>query len=149
LFILYKLLQSCRTPQHQNTDPRPRRPGTDRPSPPGGFPGNTGDQDSPPPPYMPYEKPTSDPSRQSSSGPGFWTGAALAGVGTYLLTRGDRDRERRAYDWERERAGARPEWRRGNSYNSRLRWDNDDRGEGPSNLGSMRTSTGFGGSNVR
>lgn len=97
---------------------------------------------SPPPPY------SKDPPSSSNDGqwrPGFWTGAALGALAQHLWN--DRQSPPRAYDWERERTGSfYPTARRRpvpnfSSY--------DDRGEGPSNLGAMRTSTGYGGSRSR
>lgn len=97
---------------------------------------------SPPPPY------SKDPPSSSTDGqwrPGFWSGAALGALAHHLWS--GRQSPPRAYDWERERMGSfYPTARRRptpnfNSY--------DDRGEGPSNLGAMRTSTGYGGSRSR
>lgn len=132
-----------RGPQAPNTGPRPGFSGhNDSGS--GWFPGSMGD-DQAPPPYSKYQQ-GSGPQAQGWT-PGFWTGAALGGLANHLWNRNPRDdrRERTQWDWERPRGsmfGASPP-------TSRRRFDNDNRGEGPSNLGSMRRSTGLGGSNVR
>lgn len=113
----------------------------------GWFPGDQRDDyDSSAPP--PYSKRTTAPGDANASAwrPGFWTGAALAGASAALLNRNSNVRQQRqqasqSYDWERERE-------RTSSYRQPTRV-NEDRGEGSSNLGSMRQSTGMGGSNVR
>ncbi|OAX35661.1 DUF1183-domain-containing protein [Rhizopogon vinicolor AM-OR11-026] len=122
-------------------------PRTSPPSYPGGGPGGLGgfpgsSYSSPPPPYT-KDASSAAPSDGTQWRPGFWTGAALGALGNHLLNRSpSRPGE---YDWERERRSpfgssrARPV----NSY------DSQDRGEGPSNLGAMRTSTGYGGSSSR
>ncbi|KAG2131329.1 DUF1183-domain-containing protein [Suillus clintonianus] len=104
-----------------------------------GFPGSY--HTSPPPPY------TKDASSGfTNSGaqwqPGFWTGAALGALGNHLINRGPS--QAREYDWERER-------RVPLSSRSRLvpGYDSQDRGEGSSGLGAMRTSAGYGGSSSR
>ncbi|KAF9042649.1 DUF1183-domain-containing protein [Hymenopellis radicata] len=159
--ILYSFIASCLwssgvtgTSQRGPRDPPENRPGSSS----GWFPGGYGDDRrgprAPPPPYS-----KSPPRTEQETGwqPGFWTGAALGGLGAHLLNRGDRREPearqepppRRFWDWER--AGAyRPGYfasdsTRRSSYNH----NNDDRGEGTSNLGTMRRSTGLGGSNVR
>jgi len=115
---------------------------------------------SPPPPYS-KEGSSSSQSQGQDSGPGFWTGVAAGGVGSYLFNRAMQPRtqpqpQTATYDWERPgmarssgwfgqpepQTSLPPQW------GSTSRFD-DNRGEGSSNLGSMRTSTGFGGSNVR
>lgn len=55
------------------------------------------------------------------------------------------------YDWERDRARVPRASPMAGYYPSQRRafFDSDDRGEGSSSLGSMRRSTGLGGSNVR
>ena len=64
----------------------------------------------------------------------------------------NRQQRSQAYDWERERL-SRPTHYSPSSFasgrQSMFDSNSDDRGEGPSNLGSMRRSTGLGGSNVR
>ncbi|KAF8627052.1 hypothetical protein AX17_006392 [Amanita inopinata Kibby_2008] len=111
--------------------------------------------DEPPPPYSATYK-------QNSSGegwrPGFWTGAALGGLTTHLFSNRREPRpiavetpRAAAYDWERERSYRIPFVSRPirRATPARSVYDEDDRGEGPSNLGSMRRSTGYGGTNVR
>jgi len=147
IIILYSLFRSC---FWNNTTPRVPRYSGSHPGPGGGsgwFPGYHTDNTSAPPP--PYSK---TPQHPTGSGwrPGFWTGAALGGLANHIWNR-QRDEPVRAtsYDWERYRqpqpqprmpffggGGSRPV-------------SNEDRGEGSSNLGSMRRSTGLGGSKVR
>ncbi|KAF9073447.1 DUF1183-domain-containing protein [Rhodocollybia butyracea] len=100
-----------------------------------------------PPPYS-KSAPQSD---NSSWRPGFWTGAVTGALADRYLFRNNPandagDRARRQWDWERNRRPTSAFDRRGRSS-----WfsNTDDRGEGSSNLGNMRQSTGFGGSNVR
>ncbi|EMD33329.1 hypothetical protein CERSUDRAFT_126100 [Gelatoporia subvermispora B] len=168
LLILYNVLKSClsrrtgRSSSSSSTPSHPRPP----PGPSSGwFPGSfrPDDHTDPPPPYTKF--PTASTPRAGGWQPGFLTGAALGGLGTYLLGRRDRERERMrmraptAYDWESERmsraappppALARPAFASGWSSNWAGRRAPDvDRGEGPSDLGRMRTSTGLGSSRVR
>ncbi|KAG1839562.1 DUF1183-domain-containing protein [Suillus subalutaceus] len=134
--IIYSFIQPClrrNTSDANNTSP-PSYPGGRQG--PGEFPGSY--YTSPPPPY------TKDAGSGNSSQwqPGFWTGAALGALGNHFLNRPSESRE---YDWERER-------RLPSSISrSRLvpRYDNQDRGEASSNLGAMRTSTGYGSSSSR
>lgn len=103
-----------------------------------GFPGSH--YRSPPPPYT--KNPSSaTPSDATQWQPGFWTGAALGVLGNHLLNR-SQSRPVEYYDWERERRFS-PRTRPPSSF------DSQDRGEGSSNLGVMRTSTGYGGSSSR
>lgn len=139
--IAYSFLKSC-FGRPTTTNRRPQNPG-DRRGSSGWFPGSYGDDYAPPPPYT---KTTTDQGWR----PGFWTGAALGGLGAHLFNnRRPRNDDvppppptRRLWDWENSR-GSGVFGRRRTSY------EPDDRGEGPSNLGTMRTSTGLGGSNVR
>lgn len=166
LFILYSFIKSCFRGRTTGTQPS----GT-RPLPPGSGPGSgwfgsggsggffNSDPHDAPPPYSKY--PTgSTPGVGSSAGggfnPGFWTGAALGGLGTYLFNRNQRERvypRPAAYDWEHDRlfrpTPPAPFGTGSSSFGRRSAFSSDDRGEGPSNLGSMRRSTGLGGSNVR
>lgn len=112
---------------------------------PGGGPFRPGGPDNmhPPPPYSKDSTdaaPAANPWR-----PGFWTGAALAGIGGQLLN--NRNRQpgygARPYDWEDDAPREERPRRRQPPPAPR------DRGEGSSNLGSMRSSTGLGGSSVR
>ncbi|OCH94863.1 DUF1183-domain-containing protein [Obba rivulosa] len=161
LAIFYSVLKPCFSGRAGRTGPstsaRPRPP----PGPGSGwFSGGSrpDDRTDPPPPYSKH--PSSDTSSPRGEGwqPGFWTGAALGGLGTYLLNRRERERARpptAAYDWESERAfraapPVQPASPSGWSSNwAGRRAPNVDRGEGPSDLGRTRRSTGLGGSNVR
>ncbi|KAJ7170744.1 DUF1183-domain-containing protein [Mycena crocata] len=139
--ILYSFFQSCmRGPQNRvGGRPDPGRPGN---SGPGFFPGGLNDDDTSPPP--PYSK--TAPASSEGWRPGFWTGAVLGGLGTHFF---NNRQNSRAYDWERDRAYRPPA--AGSMFGQRrssARYT-EDRGEGSSNLGSMRQSTGFGGSSVR
>ncbi|KAH9838682.1 uncharacterized protein C8Q71DRAFT_807720 [Rhodofomes roseus] len=161
LLILYSFLKSCftsRTGSSSSSGSRPRPPDT---GPGSGWFGSNGDH-SPgthdaPPPYTKY--PTGSTPGVNPM-PGFWTGAALGGLGTYLFNRGQRERVQprpSAYDWEHDRlfraspsaAFEQPPRESGGGFGRRAAFTSDDRGEGSSNLGSMRRSTGLGGSNVR
>ncbi|KAH9848472.1 hypothetical protein C2E23DRAFT_739607 [Lenzites betulinus] len=169
--ILYNVLSSCF--RRHNSPTTPRAPGGGGPwwrpgSGSGWFSGiQPNNSDEPPPPYSPRPKnPQSSAQAPGAQGggwrPGFWTGAALGGLGAHLLNRPARRTTARAgmYDWEGEQMfrPARPAQSRswfgsgsggGAAAQRRGGWDTDDRGEGPSNLGSMRSSTGMGGSRVR
>lgn len=166
LGILCAFLKSCLSSRDSTN---PRTTGHGPPAPRGG--GGTGGwfsdrpdtHDDPPPPYSgPNPKPTNTNQARPDEGwrPGFWTGAALGGLGTYFMNgRQQQQQQRRGYqpeyDWERS-------WRPGTTSStnwggfggggaSRRRGGGDeDRGEGSSSgLGAMRSSMGFGGSNVR
>ncbi|KAF8635182.1 hypothetical protein AX15_000514 [Amanita polypyramis BW_CC] len=157
-YIAYSFIHNYLTSRNQG-----RRPGvqpSSGPRPGGGGGGGSdssqrnffpGGYDDPPPPY------TDDRKRNQSDGvwrPGFWTGAALGGLATHWFNRTPSQAQpppATPYDWERERSyqipfASRP-LRRVTPVRS-VR-DDDDRSEGPSNLGSIRRSTGFGGTNVR
>ncbi|KAI9450170.1 hypothetical protein BJY52DRAFT_1206208 [Lactarius psammicola] len=104
----------------------------------------------PPPPYSKFPPSTSSATGSQVRGDqdrfGSGSGAALGGLGTYLLTR-QRQREPepqpRRYDWENER----PAPRASGSSSRQQPWESR---EGPSNdLESMRRSSGYGGSTVR
>ncbi|KAI0706770.1 hypothetical protein C8T65DRAFT_809410 [Cerioporus squamosus] len=168
VFILYTALSSCfrsRTHPDRGTTPRPpppRRPNT------GWFSGGGGphpDTHDAPPPYSKYPSSTqAGPADVGGWRPGFWTGAALGWLGTSLMNRQARQQETEylrapgMYDWEAERL-VRPVRTAPFASPSGTSWwggaarrpvfDSDDRGEGPSDLGRMRRSTGLGGSNVR
>ena len=161
-FILYKLLRPCFEGRNTFSPPRTPRP-RPRPGPssnPGWFPwGHDDPRHPPPPPYSKFPSSTDSAAGSQARGDqdrfGFWTGAALGGLGTYLLTRQREPEPRpRRYDWEDERHFARPEpgpIPRTSGSSSRQQpvgrlWENS---EGSSNLGSMRRSTGYGGSTVR
>ncbi|KAJ7650197.1 hypothetical protein FB45DRAFT_11973 [Roridomyces roridus] len=139
--ILYSFLQSCfRGPQNRV----PGRPEPGRPGYGGFFPGGLNNDDPSAPP--PYSK--NPPAEAANEGwrPGFWTGALLGGLGTHLYNNNNNRQNTRAYDWERRQQTRYNSPAGGSSFRRR---PNEDRGEGPSNLGSMRQSTGFGGSSVR
>ncbi|KAI9450151.1 hypothetical protein BJY52DRAFT_1206203 [Lactarius psammicola] len=160
-FILYKLLRPCFDGRsiHRVLPPRaPRpRPSSDQ----GWFPwghDNPPSHRPPPPPYSKFPPSTSSATGSQVRGDqdrfGFWSGAALGGLGTYLLTR-QRQREPepqpRRYDWENERYFSRPDPgpapRASGSSSRQQPWESR---EGPSNdLESMRRSSGYGGSTVR
>ncbi|KAJ7756511.1 hypothetical protein DFH07DRAFT_868302 [Mycena maculata] len=108
---------------------------------PGFFPGGLNDNPSAPPPYS-----KTAPTLNEGWRPGFWTGAVLGGLGTHLF---NNRQNTRAYDWERERSYRPPTT--GSMFGQRRSSarHTEDRGEGSSNLGAMRQSTGFGGSSVR
>lgn len=143
LFFAYKILRSCWNSRAPATMPTRSASRGSFPSNRGWFPGGDSDSQAPPPPYS---KTASTPTEAWQ--PGFWTGAALGGMGTYLMNRNNRQERsptrnappRRAWDWEQT---APPR------TSPRARFDDMDRGEGSSNLGSMRSSTGYGGSRVR
>jgi hypothetical protein len=169
-FILYKLFP-CFENDRRASPPRSRPPpGSGS----GWFPGRSfyGDfrPSRPPPPYSKYPDNNSDnnnmgtgstsPSPSQVRGDqdrfGFWSGAALGGLGTYFLTRQrNSGSEPRRYDWENDRfrdlsrRDPDPQAPRasGAFSPSQQSWSNNR--AGPSNLGSMRRSTGFGGSTVR
>jgi len=133
--IFYNVVYSCLRRSYRPTGntqraPPPTYPGPDDDARPGQryFPG---DYQGPPPPY------TKDPSSTEGWRPGFWTGAALGALGGSLLNRSQS--VPRAYDWEGSESRFRTTQRRASL----------DRREGPSNLGPLRTSTGYGGSSSR
>ncbi|KZT42257.1 DUF1183-domain-containing protein [Sistotremastrum suecicum HHB10207 ss-3] len=107
-----------------------------------------------PRPYTPYSfKTYSD----SLFNPGFWTGLGMGVLGAFALGRNRDDTgprvQRSMWDWERPATGTgwfggRPA---GTTFARRPRpsSSNEDRGEGSSRLGSMRSSTGIGRSSVR
>ncbi|KAK0204882.1 hypothetical protein DFS33DRAFT_705529 [Desarmillaria ectypa] len=136
--IAYSFLKSCFS--HPTTNRRPQNP-SNRWGPSGGFPGSYSDDYVPPPPYT---KSSADQGWR----PGFWTGAALGGLGAHLFNnRRPRDDPlprpaRRFWDWENSRGS-------GVFGRRRTSFEFEDRGEGPSNVRAMRSSTGLGGSNVR
>ena len=166
--IIYNALKSCfgsrtRTDTRGGSTPRappPRGPGS------GWFSGWGTHPDSydPPPPYTKHA-PHSGQGVGDAGGwrPGFWTGAALGWLGTQWMNRQREQQYVRApgmYDWEAERMFAprvvrtaplaspsSASWWGGAAR--RRGFDDGDRGEGPSDLGRMRRSTGLGGSNVR
>jgi len=155
-FILSRDWSGSSRPQTGNrgTGPRPSGPGFGGGSNWFGGRGRPSHPPSPPPPYS-KDGPSSSRSQPQNSGPGFWTGVAAGGLGSYVYNRATQPRtqpQSGAWDWERP--VARSSGWFGQPEPQPARWgstsrSNGDRGEGPSNLGSMRTSTGFGGSHVR
>ncbi|CAK5269341.1 unnamed protein product [Mycena citricolor] len=147
--IAFALFRSCFGDRNDHAGAgRGERPGGPGPRPGAGrpafFPGGMDhDTDDAPPPYS---KMGQGMANQDGWRPGFWTGAALGGLGAHLLN--NRQGGQRTYDWERERyrhQSGSGGWFARDPPSRRP----DDRGEGSSNLGAMRQSTGFGGSNVR
>jgi hypothetical protein len=159
LFILYKFILPCLENGRMASPPRSRPPpGSGS----GWFSGNSYDDSRRPPP--PYTKRPDNNTGATGSTPqvrgdqerfGFWSGAAVGGLGTYLLTRQrNSGSEPRRYDWENDRLrdvsrrDPDPQAPRASgAYSSQQSWS--DGRAGPSNVGSMRRSTGFGGSTVR
>lgn len=163
-FIAYRFFTSLWS---DNAREAARRPATGPRYGPGGggggnnrgwFPDSPDYPGGPPPPYSK----TPPPEAQGQAGwrPGFWTGAALGGLANHLWNR-NRNEDPRYQQIPREplRRPAPDGWERAwnpfstastrpTGFQRPSRFD-DDRGEGSSNLGSMRSSTGFGGSNVR
>ncbi|KAL0065124.1 hypothetical protein AAF712_007960 [Marasmius tenuissimus] len=153
LWILYGLCW-------QNNDGSNRSPRAQRRRGPGPgfsdsnwFPGGYGDdRNDPPPPYHDPKHATAG--RGQGWSPGFFTGALAGGLaGRYLFNNNRRDvseerPRRRIWDWERPTTTSSPP---AQASAGRRVWSSgtDDRGEGTSDLGSMRRSSGFGGSNVR
>lgn len=138
-FVLYGFLQAClRRTEGSASGWRPPRPPSGHQSRGGWFPGGMGDTDAPPP----YSK--NNPTATDAWRPGFWTGAALGGIANHLWNRRQAEPRPAPYDWERDRTG--PSFFGSRRAPAPAR---DDRGEGSSNLGAMRRSTGLGGSNVR
>lgn len=159
-FILYKLLRPCFEGPNRVLPPRTPRPGPS--SNPGGWSswGYDAPRRPPPPPYSKFPPSTDSATGSQTRGDqdrfGFWSGAALGGLGTYLLTRQREPEPRpRRYDWEDERHFARPDpgpVPRASAPPPRQQssgrlWGS--REGSSSNLGSMRRSTGYGGSSVR
>ncbi|WVW78913.1 hypothetical protein I302_100876 [Kwoniella bestiolae CBS 10118] len=120
----------------------------------GGGPGFNPGSGAPPPPYTKH--PTPPPSTQNQSqnqsqgwSPGFWTGLAAGGLGTYLANSNNQGRQAQRNPYE-GMTGARNRFRR---FDDEDDSDNWDRGVGSSRrnegLGEMRRATGFGGSSTR
>ncbi|KAF9474252.1 DUF1183-domain-containing protein [Pholiota conissans] len=151
LFIVYSFVQSC---LRNNAAPRAPRPAGNNYGPGGGgsgfFPGGYRD-DAPPPPYSKTQQDSAAGSGWGAWRPGFWTGAALGGIANHYFNRAQGQYATpRAYDWERRAPPpARTSPFGGGSSGYRRQTSDDDRGEGSSNLGATRRSTGLGGSRVR
>ncbi|CED84125.1 Protein of unknown function DUF1183, TMEM66 [Phaffia rhodozyma] len=173
-FILYSILNSCMRERRASSD-GPGRPGGGGNYP--GFNGGGGHGgggggggNDPPPPYDPNAKPSSGatptPAPSTSRGGlgGFWTGLGLGGAGAmgaaYLANqRRERERYYREQDPGYGGIGRTDRWDsdRG-EWTSRWGWDRQpgqhhpgrsNGSGGSSNLGDVRTTSGFGGSSVR
>jgi hypothetical protein len=109
----------------------------------GGGGGGGGGPGDPPPPYSKFSQ---TPGHEESWRPGFWTGLAAGAAATSAANAwASRDRRR----WESPQAVPRMAWQERPATTARYR--NWDLGEGPSSsdLGPMRTSSGFGGTRNR
>ncbi|KAL7279413.1 hypothetical protein ACG7TL_007255 [Trametes sanguinea] len=148
---LYSIISSClhRTPSSTRPPGRPSwgfGPGS------GWFPGTRPDApdagpNDPPPPYSKHPAAATNSAQAEGWRPGFWTGAALGGLGAYLFNRQPQGRHDQRvhppmapvpntgmYDWEAERMFRRPRptpvaptWL-GGSTRGRGGWEGDDRG---------------------
>ena len=148
--ILYKFLRPCFEGRNRVWPPQPPRPGPSSNY--GWFPrGHDDPRRPPPPPYSKYptstDSSTGSPAQDNQDRFGFWSGAALGGLGTYLLTRQRAaEPQPRRYDWEEDRYFARPDsgsMPRSSGSSSR------QQPLGSPILGPTRRSTGYGGSSVR
>ena len=156
-FMLYTVFKSCffgeRNTSTNGSGRRPPRP--PRSTFPGSF-SNTDSFNQAPPPYSDTPKNSSSDTRSGGSfwtGPGFWSGLGLGALaGRYFGNGPSRAMypppSAMPYDWECD-SQPRTTWFSYPSQRPVRRFRDTDRGEGPSNLGSMRRSTGFGVSNVR
>jgi len=164
IFMIYSFIKPCLSPrdraQAESSNPPPTPPGSRRGP---GWLGPDSDRPDPPPPYpKPYPDNTAPGNWRSN----FWTGLGLGAAGSYIYNRYTQQRQqppatpfqRRPWDWETERTPDTSEWAyeaaraQERSQNIRQRGFTQARGEGEgssSNLGSMRRSTGVGGSSVR
>jgi len=154
-YILYKYLLPCLEGDRRTSTPRTPRPGPSSGS--SWFPGSYDDyRRRPPPPYSKFPDNLTESTgagRRDQDGPGFWSGAALGSLGTYLLTRQrNEEPQQRRYDWENERFQRRDPVPQGpqasGSFSQQQSWSSSNRASS-SNIGAMRRSTGFGGSTVR
>ena len=154
-YILYKYLLPCLEGDHGSHPPRTPRPGPSSGS--GSFPGSYDDyRRRPPPPYSKYpDNPTGSTwaALGGQDGLGFWSGAGLGSLGTYMLTRQrNQEPQQRRYDWENERFQRRDPVPQGpqasGSFSQQQSWSGSNRASS-SNMGATRRSTGFGGSTVR
>jgi len=143
LYILYAILRGCWNQNQNNTSSNGPRP-NNRPTHRGG---GGGGNDSPPP-YSPFDRKQDNTQPPTSSDSSFTRGAVAGAVGgaaalaVQAVGRGLYNPEypSQSYDWERR---DRP------SSTTTTRHRNSDRGEGSSNLGELRASTGYGTSSVR
>lgn len=146
---------------------------------PGGSGPGSGGPSGPPPPYSKYQSstntstppPTQEPASAGNGRPGFWTGIGLGGIAAYLAANAAAVREQNRL---RERERMQSAWLGGGSpmgYSSMAdgtgifgggarrrgwedsRWGGSGVGSSSrmrdSDVGEMRRSTGFGGTNVR
>jgi len=163
VYALYKyLLLPCFHDCRRNPPRRTPRSGSGPSTGSSWFPGGFDDyRRRPPPPYSKFpDNTTSDTGttsqvRSDGGGLGFWGGAALGTAGTYLLTRQrNPEPQPRRYDWENERYPQRrepdrPAPRASDPGPSQQAWSSNRASSSSSDLGAMRRSTGYGGSNVR
>jgi SOCE-associated regulatory factor of calcium homoeostasis len=143
LIIAYSFFKSCLRGNSNPRGPSTQPPGS-RPRPFGWFPGDHFNHDAPPP----YSKSSPEGTQSQGWRPGFWTGAAVGAAGAHLFNRSSTTNTvppSTPWDWERERTSSSSWFSGGRSTTS----NSNDRGEGSSNLGATRRSTGLGGSNVR
>jgi len=138
LWIAWGFIRSCLYPNRINNRPPPTGPSTS------GFGygnwfGNDDDTNAngPPPPYTKHS--TAAQNNNERWRPGFLTGAALGGLGAHMINNRNRQRNDQPQRWDWEQPGS----NRSRTYRE------SSRGEESSSLGSMRTSTGMGGSSVR
>ena len=152
-YLLYKFLLPCIESGRRASQPR------SRPSPGSGwFSGSHDNYRRPPPPYTKYPDTSTGRTSQVRGDQdrfGFWSGAALGGLGTYFLTRQrDSGPQQRRYDWEDVRYSTRRDPdphapRTSGAFSRTPSWGNSGAGSSTRNLGTMRQSTGYGGSAVR
>jgi hypothetical protein len=151
-YILYKFLLPCMEEDRRVT---PRTPRSGPSSGPDWFPGGHHDHRRPPPPYSKFPDNVTEPTgaaRGDQDRLGFWSGAALGSLGTYVFTRSrSQEQQNRRYDWENDRISRRGPEPQGSpasgTFSRQQSRSNSDAGS--SNVGSMRRSTGYGGSTVR
>jgi len=149
LVLAWSFFKSCFRGTNFSSRPRPPPLGP-RPRGSGWFPGDHDDHNNgaAPPPPPPYSK--NAPAEPGAQGwrPGFWTGAALGGLGAQLLNNrrqavNPEPPNRVPWDWEQ------PTRRPSMFGGGRVSSSSEGRGEGSSSLGGLRSSTGLGGSRVR
>jgi len=154
-YVLYKYLLPCLGDDRSSSTPRTPRHGPSGGS--GWFPGSYDDfRRRPPPPYTKYPDKSTESTgegRGNQDGPGFWSGVGLGSLGTYLLTRQrNQEPQQGRYDWESERFQRHDPVPQGprasSSFSQQQSWNSSNRAS-TSNLGTMRRSTGYGGSTVR
>ncbi len=146
LYILYAILRGCWNQNQNNTSSNGPRP-NNRPT--HWHRGSGGGGNDSPPPYSPFDRKRDNTQPPASSNSSFTRGAVAGAVGgaaalaaVQAVRRGLYNPEypSQSYDWERR---DRP------SSTTTTRHRNSDRGEGSSDLGELRASTGYGTSSVR